>query len=98
LPPDSSHQRWRFALKRTISEQSQHRRTSLEQPPLREHDPRRFLPRSERREPEIPLESRLIGRIDPRPFAHILRLVPKSIRHPRHALPPPPKPDLHTPP
>src|SRR5690348_7163855 len=65
LPPHRAHQAWRAGSKWVASEQSQHARTVLEQTLLREHHPARLLPWTERGEPEIPVEARLVWRVDP---------------------------------
>src|SRR5436190_9518499 len=95
LPPDGAHERRRRPRRKWIAaEQPQHARAVLEQPLLRQHDPGRLLPRAERREPEVPLEPRLVRRIDARPLERILRLVPEGVRYPRDAVAAPLELDL----
>ena len=51
------------------------------------HTTKRYLaPRSKRSEPQIPFESRLIGRVNSRRLFHILRLVAERIGNPRFAV------------
>src|SRR5205085_7724859 len=89
-------QRWWLAIERIGAEQSQHARTTLEQPALYLHHPQRLLPRPQRREPQIPIEAWLIRCIDPRPLEWILRLVAEGIRDPARAISPSLKFDLVT--
>src|ERR1700684_346774 len=46
------------------------------------HDETRILPRAERGKPQIPIEARLIGRVNSRGFVDVLRLVTEGIGGP----------------
>src|SRR5271156_2674478 len=66
--------------------QRQHVRLIFQQTFFRPHHKARLLPRSQRREPQIPLEPRLIRRVNSRRFINCLRLVTKRVRDPRFSV------------
>src|SRR6478752_8092247 len=83
-----------LARERVAFEQAQHGWASLDEPLLRLLDPWRLLPWAERREPEVPLEARLIRGIDAGMRAWVLWLVPERIGDPEHSVEAPLKLDL----
>ena len=57
-----------------------------EQAAFRTQDEWIIAPLAERREPQVPIEARLIGRVDARSFVQLLRLMPEGIGDPCFAV------------
>src|SRR5580692_8749400 len=83
---DRAHLSRGRARKWITRKQRQHIRLIFQQPLFCPDHKSRLLPRSQRREPQIPFEARLIGRVNSRRFINRLRLVTKRIRDPRFSI------------
>src|SRR6266511_3995140 len=86
LPLDRAYRHRRLARERIAGEELQHRRLILQQPHFRVEHPAIVDPGAQHREPQVPLESRLIRREEARCLAHVLRLVAEWIGDPRLAI------------
>src|SRR5262249_16709197 len=86
LPPDRPDPGRRTIGERVALEQMENGGGTLQQAQLGAHDPRILAPLSQGSEPEIPFESRLVGRIDAGWLHRILRLVAEGVRSPLHAV------------
>src|SRR6266540_3767546 len=76
----------RVSIKWVAPEKLQHAGTAFDQTLLGCDHPWRRHPRLERREPQVPVEARLIGSEESGPLAHVLRLVAERIRDPGSAV------------
>src|SRR6516162_6809622 len=82
LPHHRSYLLRRGRRKRIETEKGQHIFVAEQQLLLGAHHKRIFPPPSERSEPQIPLEARLVGSVDSRGLVDRLRLVAKRIGRP----------------
>src|SRR5581483_4501268 len=82
LPKDGPHLLGRVAIEWIARKQRQHIGRVIQQALLRAGHNRVFAPRAQRCEPQIPVETRLIRRIDAGPLRRILRFVTERIRAP----------------
>src|SRR5580704_7905501 len=73
--------RW-FLRKRIAGKECQHILVIGKEPELRVRHNRILAPGTQRREPKVPIEPRLIRRVDPGRFIHVLRLEAKRVSHP----------------
>src|SRR6266852_1082905 len=82
LPVHTAHLSRRSVRERVTGKQQEHVSISMEQTLLRAHDDRLLPPRTQRRKPQIPIESRLIRRVDPRWLGGVLRFESKRVNEP----------------
>src|SRR5437660_167442 len=86
LPENRSDLLGRLARERIARKESQDVRLGRQKPPLNLKDESVFAPRAKRSEPEIPVKSGLVGRIDSRRHFQILGLVAEGIGCPSLAI------------
>src|SRR5271157_683100 len=86
LPNNRPHELWRSTRERISGEKPQYITIVREQPLLSADHQHVLAPGPKRSEPQVPVESRLIGSIDARCFDGILRLMAEGIRCPSLAV------------
>src|SRR5712691_3724865 len=86
LPDDRAHAARRLSLERIAREEAENRWLALQQSRLAVHHPGVLVPAAQRSEPQIPLEARLVRRVDPRRDIHVLGLEAEGIRRPGPAV------------
>src|SRR5579862_429774 len=87
LPNHGPHLHRRIGSERISGKKFEHARIVLEQQHFRAHNPVVFAPTSQRRKPEVPIEARLVRRVDLRWLGRVLGLVTEGIRSPGRAIP-----------
>src|SRR5437763_13070586 len=64
LGDHGSNHRWCFAMERIAADKRQHARAPVEETLLGHHNPRVLLPWREGRNPQVPVEPWLVGRVE----------------------------------
>src|SRR5258705_10174272 len=86
LPHHRTHEFWRRLRKRIGTKQRQYVRSTVEKLFFRSNHERILAPRSERGEPQVPFEPRLIRSVNSRRFLQILWLCGEKIDDPVRAV------------